>query len=143
MEKLSGILPSNARLKSVDVKDSKPVRPGAPDFGRPKGSNSVQDRMNISAQALQLAADDHLAFKDPKEASRSQIVKNVTDNFFNNRLREALPATESVVSDESDDVVPESVTSEAAVGLLSQVKPKAMTADESGPARGERLDVVG
>ncbi|MFN7262519.1 MAG: hypothetical protein ACK5RO_10955 [Pseudobdellovibrionaceae bacterium] len=142
MEKLSGILPSNARLKSVDTKDSKPVRPGAPDFGRPKGSNSVQDRMNISAQALQLAADDHLAFKDAKEATRTQIVKDVTEKFFNNRLKETLPATEKALADETDEVMPTSVAPEAAVDILAQAKPKAVVTEESGPARGERLNVV-
>ena len=87
MEKLSSILPSNARVKSVDLEDSHPVRPGVPSLGRPTGLTSSQrDRATISPQAKEAAFNETLARRNPREEKSVKIVHSVTDAFFNKRI---------------------------------------------------------
>lgn len=44
MQKISGIIPSSARVSNVDMKEAPPVRPGTPGFGRMEGISSLRDR---------------------------------------------------------------------------------------------------
>ena len=88
MEKLSSILPSNARVKAVDLKDSHPVRPGVPTFGRPEGRNTVADRVSISGLSQEQAAADTLLYRNPKEASRAKIVSDMSKKFFETKIKE-------------------------------------------------------
>lgn len=56
MEKISSIIPNNSRVKSVDVQDSHPVRPGTPSFGRPVGTTAQgreQMRNHLAEQKQQ------------------------------------------------------------------------------------------
>jgi len=87
MEKLSSILPSNSRVKSVDLEDAHPVRPGVPSLGRPMGTTSSQrDRMTISPQAKEAAFNETLAKRNPREDKSVQIAAKITDQFFNSRV---------------------------------------------------------
>lgn len=94
MEKLSSILPSNARIRSVDTKDSKPARPGAPSFGRPQGTLSVQDRFSVSREAVDRAAQDLSALRNGKEFARARMVEDISNKFFETRLKEPAQTTE-------------------------------------------------
>lgn len=91
MDKLSSVLPSSPRVKSVDLKNAKPIRPGAPNFfGAPTGS-TAGDRMNISEAAKDVAFQETLGAHNPRESSRSKMAEEVTRRFFENRLVEAEP----------------------------------------------------
>ncbi len=57
MEKISSIIPTNHRVKSVDMEDSQPVRPGAPSFGRPVGTTSSYREQVRNHLAEQKAAE--------------------------------------------------------------------------------------
>lgn len=88
MEKISSILPSNARLKSVDTQDAHPVRPGVPAMGRPVGRTSSQDRFTVSQQAKDLAFQETLGARNPREDAHVKIADAMTKNFFETRLKE-------------------------------------------------------
>lgn len=100
MDKLSSILPSSPRVKSVDLKNAQPARPGAPLFGRPQGSVS-SDRLTLSSAAKDLAFQETLAARNPREAAQVQIAKDVTRKFFETRLDEPKP---SVTAQAREDV---------------------------------------
>ncbi len=86
MEKLSSILPSNPRVKSVDMTDAQPRRPGAPAFGAPVGRNTVQDRVSLSqAQMPEMIKD--AATYNPRDFRSSKTTDFKTKDFFNNRLK--------------------------------------------------------
>ncbi len=115
MEKLSSILPSNARIRSVDTKDSKPARPGAPSFGRPAGDVSVRDRFTVSKEAVDRAAQDLSALRDGKEFARAKMVEDISNKFFETRLQAPAQTTENILpsevySPESAKAVEESST---------------------------------
>lgn len=101
MEKISSILPSNPRIKSVDLKNSNPVRPGVPTFGQRVGVNTNKDRLTIGDSDLEaVRQQETLAGYNPKEARHAQIASDVTRNFFENRLKEKpVTKTESMVRD--------------------------------------------
>jgi hypothetical protein len=86
MDKISSILPSSARVQSVDIDESPPVRPGAPALGRKAGRNTVADRVSLSQKAKEMAAQETLAVRNPKEASRAKMVEELNKKFFETRL---------------------------------------------------------
>lgn len=99
MEKLSSILPSSSRVASVDLDEAPPARPGAPAFGRKVGRNTVSDRVTLSKQAKEMAAQDTLMGKNPKEVARSKMVDEVNKKFFETRLKpieKESPRTEEI-----------------------------------------------
>lgn len=92
MEKLSSVLPASPRVKSVDLKNAKPVRPGAPRFGAPNGMTSRErDRLMISEQAKEMAFSETMAAKNPREMRQVQMVDDVTRRFFETRLNQPEP----------------------------------------------------
>lgn len=103
MDKISSILSGSPRVKSVDISEAPPVRPGAPSNGRPEGRNSLKDRITLSERAKDLALQDTLAIKNPKETARAKMVDEVSKNFFNTRLapvadEETQPASERALN---------------------------------------------
>lgn len=108
MEKISSILPANARLKSVDTQDAHPVRPGVPAMGRPVGRTSGQDRFTVSQEAKDLAFQETLATRNPREDEHVKIADAMTKNFFETRLQakpasRAEEAMEPIVVPQPDD----------------------------------------
>lgn len=85
MEKISGILPSNSRLKSVDLKNSQPSRPGAPNFGQRMGT-TAGDRLSLSEEAAGRVMQETLAGYNPKEARHAKIAEQMNRNFFDTRV---------------------------------------------------------
>jgi hypothetical protein len=88
MDKLSSILGTSPRVKSVDLTDAHPVRPGTPAFGRPVGTTSIRDRFTVSENAKDLALQDTLGFKNTKESRQAKIAEDVTKKFFETRLQQ-------------------------------------------------------
>ncbi len=89
MEKISGILPSNSRLSSVDTESSQPSRPGAPSTGRPVGSISLnKDRVTLSSRDLPPEALQQITYKNPRDFRHSKIAEGVTKKFFETRLEQ-------------------------------------------------------
>lgn len=88
MEKISRIIPANARTKAVDVSGSQPVRPGAPTYGRPVGRVTrapleVQDRVSLSTAERAITQHEQPAnYRDRVEARRAQIAERVSAKFF-------------------------------------------------------------
>ena len=101
MEKLSGILPSRPRLKSVDMSTAHPVRPGVPAYGRPLGSTALErDRVSLSEQARQLAEASQQAVatpmaqgRKPSELTKAQIADSLSRQFFDTRLNPVVVET--------------------------------------------------
>ena len=77
MEKISGILPSSARVTNVDLREAPPVRPSTPSF-RP------------SRSFFEPAASWKI-----KEMSNASVADEVSDGFFtnyNNKMEVGVPA---------------------------------------------------
>jgi hypothetical protein len=90
MEKISHILPPSRRVVAVDTESSQPVRPGAPNLGRPTSRPEIQDRVSLSALARERSADSGAAASDPsmtykksKESARAKAVEDLAEKFFN------------------------------------------------------------
>jgi len=83
------------KLKSVDLKNEKPARPGAPLFGRPNGTVS-SDRISLSSAAKEMAFQETMgAGRNPKEQANVNIAKEVARKFFETRLDEPVAAVTS------------------------------------------------
>lgn len=120
MEKISGIIASNARTRSVDVSNSQPVRPGAPAYGRPEGKVTkavLEDKISLSS----VDADRPLQTTNYKntagESAKVKIIKDSAARFFESRVPQTLAKdTEAPLSEEMFEKTPEP--------NLSRVKPE-------------------
>lgn len=92
MDKISNILPPSARVRAADVADAQPARPGAPNFGRTEGKNSLGDRVTLSkiAQELrdkggedQAEVETAKTYKNTPENSKKQVIAKMSESFFN------------------------------------------------------------
>ena len=88
MEKISRILPPSRRVTATDVESSQPVRPGAPDMGRPTQRLDIKDRVTLSSLAndramTDRASNDALTYRNPKEGARAKAVEELAQKFFN------------------------------------------------------------
>lgn len=83
MDKISHVLPSTARITSVDTKESQPVRPGAPSFGNPEGISPIHDRVSISAigPASRMQKETAANWKS-KEQKQAEIAAKLSRSFF-------------------------------------------------------------
>ncbi|PWU14608.1 MAG: hypothetical protein C5B49_12895 [Bdellovibrio sp.] len=130
MEKLSSILASSPRVKSVDLSNAHPVRPGAPAFGAPVGS-AVGDRLSLSPEGKDMALREAMAQQGPHINSRNQLAKELTRAYFENRLKtdqfEPMAAAEAGVIDTAEEFSGRAPTTGTAVPASepkgSRVKP--------------------
>lgn len=93
MEKISGILPSSARVAAVDMKES-PVRPGTPAFGRPQGVGGAQSiPTNAGGEAMKKASDMFATQNDwrSKDSRQAAIATEVSNSFFMKKVSEQSP----------------------------------------------------
>lgn len=90
MDKISRILPPSRRVVATDVESSQPVRPGAPEFGRPTTAKplqeplDIQDRVSLSSPANNRNAEP-ATYKNTKEGARARTVEDLAEKFFNPR----------------------------------------------------------
>lgn len=119
MEKISGILKGSARVSSVDLDSAPPVRPGAPSIGGKPGRNTVADRVTLSKRAVELAAQDPISGRNPRDISRAKKVEELNKKFFDTRLKvveKEIPQSQTVADQlfEAEDLAP--VSSEDLMG---------------------------
>ncbi len=88
MEKISNIIPSNARTRSAMVDNSQPVRPGAPTFGRPVGkvttdavTAGIIDRVSLRSQSGEEPAEPP-TYPSGAEGKRKQLENMLAQKFF-------------------------------------------------------------
>lgn len=136
MEKLSGILPSNSRVTSVDLETGPPVRPGAPSFGRKVGQNTIKDKVTLSNQAKEMALQDSFLTgkKNPKEVAQAKMVEDLSKKFFETRLQKpavevAQPVSEQVMNNQVEalNVAPVIATDLQAIAQYDVQEPAAST----------------
>jgi hypothetical protein len=91
MQKISGILPANARVTTVDMKASGVARPGMPSWGREVGVPIAAEKkmQNDAAAKASFVHKEQMQLregsaKDPHVA----IVEKMAENFFVNRAAE-------------------------------------------------------
>lgn len=85
MDKISRILPPSRRVVATDVESSQPVRPGAPDYGRPtRKPLEIQDRVSLSSLANNRSPEP-ATYKNLKEGARARVVDDLAEKFFNPR----------------------------------------------------------
>ena len=93
MDKISNILPPSARVRAAEVADAQPARPGAPNFGRPDGRNSLGDRVTLSKLAQELrekGGEDQAApeaavaktYGNTPENTKKQVIAKMSESFF-------------------------------------------------------------
>jgi hypothetical protein len=87
MDKISRILPPSRRVVATDVESSQPVRPGAPDYGRPTRKTTpqpidIEDRVSLSSLANNRNAEP-TTYKNTKEGARARVVEDLAEKFFN------------------------------------------------------------
>ncbi len=141
MEKISSILPASPRVQSVDLDEAPPARPGAPAFGRKQGRNTVQDRITLSQKAKEMAAQDTMMVRNPKEAARAQKVEELNKRFFETRLQKpevapAGPRTEEIVQDLNEAIE----TSTADIGRARE-NVSQYQAEMAEPLKAQNLSV--
>jgi len=110
MEKISGILAASPRVKSVDLEDAPPARPGAPAMGRKPGRNSIADRVTLSQKAKEIAGQDTMMKKNPKDAASARMVEELSRKFFETRVKpveKEISQSEAVVENISEKTVSE------------------------------------
>ena len=114
MDKISSILPNNARVKTVDLAESHPIRPGTPSFGRPVGANRLGDRVTLSQQALRETTRESALDqakvgtlndgKNPRDAKNVKIADQLTNQFFMKRLEPIQEVKGESLSEEVADL---------------------------------------
>ena len=132
MEKISGIIPSSARVASVDMREAAPVRPGTPGFGRPEGVNNLRDRELSRAMAAPIgerSVEIQQAQLDwrGKEERGAAIAKTMSDRFFAGRKSDI----------DTGAPMGGAVTAGADMGRMA---PLAITAAEGRPVNNRDLD---
>lgn len=136
MEKISGILPKSARVSSVDMKDSAPVRPGTPAFGRPEGVSSLREA--AIGQTASRAAKTHSERMDwkTKDLQQAAMARELSDVFFRSRASQP-----EVVDQTPQGVEPvANYSSELAPSITSTTDSSSEAPTELYP-RGSFLDV--
>lgn len=144
MEKISGILPKSARVSSVDMKDSAPVRPGTPAFGRPEGVSSLREAaIGQTASRAAKIHSDRMDWKT-KDLQQAEMARELSDNFFRSRVSqpEISDSTNVGAPTAGYNAEPASAPAYAPVGTFADVDAQA---DGEVPAelypRGSFLDV--
>ncbi len=95
MTKISGILPSNSRITTIDIANERPLRPGAPSFGQPYAavSNPRDQFQKVTVRDDELSlygADGKMAQvgATPADAKVQAEVKAIDEltNKFNGKI---------------------------------------------------------
>lgn len=110
MEKISRIVPANARTKAVDVSRSQPVRPGAPTWGRPEGkvTKGIEDKVSFSSIAAERPLEPNYT-RGLTDARKTKIAREMTEKFFMERTpQKELTESEGPLSEQMADSISES-----------------------------------
>lgn len=133
MEKISGIIPQNARLASVDMEHARPVRPGVPAFGRPVGKSELADKVTLSSLRKESSVEDFQTYRNPVESRRAKLVEDISNKFFmtkpNPAPQEPKTSEPTLVENEDDN--------------LSEVNEVELREAEGGEISGNKLEEDG
>lgn len=102
MEKISGIIPSSARVTNVDMKDAQPVRSGVPAFGGPQAATRTGNNERLSSTDM-MAGQPSWRQKD---AAKAGIVNDVAQSFFM-KVRPEAPGPKAEAAPEAPLAQPE------------------------------------
>lgn len=80
MNKISGILPSSSRIRSVDLSDGPGRRPGAPELPVSK-PQSLADKFSVTP----------MTDRQRRTQKQTEIINSVSDGFFQKRIQGGLP----------------------------------------------------
>ena len=111
MQKISSILPSSPRVLSVDMKESNPIRPGMPSFGRPEGVSTVRQRnddLSFKASEAQGQMNDWRT----KDTQKAAMAKEISDRFFQERTKESVQNKIEAKPVESEEQIAEAPIAE-------------------------------
>lgn len=112
MEKISQIVRGSSRVASTDMKSASAIRPGTPSFGRPMGE-SVGPSSQVGSTASRAVAL-HKELEDKKTSQNSQMVGQLADQFFMNRVRRPADPSELVGVEDGAPVTAPEVDAELA-----------------------------
>jgi hypothetical protein len=146
MDKISGIIPSSARVSAVDMRDAAPVRSGTPSFGRPDPAGARAAAANGSEvnQAVAQQPGNRQVAGQPQPAAAPQpppmpawqakdnrhasVVSQISDKFFMKNDQPAeLPAPRQM------ELPASSIAAVAAPAVSS--RPSGFKAEEIGSFR--------
>ena len=83
MDKISGIIKSSPRVQSVDIRESSPIRPGTPLFGRPEGISSLNKPVNTLETGVKASAvAETLGGWKAKDQKSAAMAADLTNKFF-------------------------------------------------------------
>ncbi len=110
MDKISGILPSNSRITSVDQRETdKTVRRGAPNFiaelSGKVGSASIP--MNRGAEAI--ITKENLGQGQLKDLRGAEIAQKMSEDFFANRLNDIAGPKAAPTYDVKSQIAPQTL----------------------------------
>ena len=95
MDKISSIIPANARVSTVDMKSSGVARPGTPAFGREVGISHLDPSRQPPNTATVASArlEDQASMRTPAKDKRAEIISQMSDKFFSrkNQMSDDLP----------------------------------------------------
>ncbi len=127
MEKISGILPSSARVTNVDLKNEMPARPGSPLFGRVEGRVTARDKYSKAAAHNRLdvqTLNSHNRYQNPKDASKVRIAEKMANDFFMNNHFKIDPEIEFAEKDVENNLLlaNQKITEETAPEIVDAQK---------------------
>lgn len=148
MEKISGILPSSARVAAVDLKESGTVRPGTPGFGRAEGASALRDaKIGQTASRASKINQEKLDWRS-KDMQNAATVRELSDRFFKGNEKSASDqAIEGVIEREVNLAPVKTATPSVPAGFnLDMLAPAVdATSNEAQPdglhPRGSFIDV--
>ncbi|MCB0347730.1 MAG: hypothetical protein KDD37_02800, partial [Bdellovibrionales bacterium] len=87
MEKISGIIPTNSRISSVDLSKSVPTRRGHPNVGQPQVDASMH-KSALPKTILKQASGAYAQALDLRQRNREDSIKanKIQDEFFQSKM---------------------------------------------------------
>ena len=89
MQKISGILPSSARITTVDLKEAGTARPGSPSWGRPSGESNLKANSIVRSAHRALNRHNELMDVRSKDHMQAEIARRMSENFFKTKAQMA------------------------------------------------------
>lgn len=153
MEKISGILPANARVTTVDLRNSGTSRSGMPNFGRDVGVSAIAERKMAREAAMREAAvqgpnmsgiagqtfetskvansahKDQIGLRTKVSDPKSDIVQKMADDFFMNKARQ--------LELQSEAAIPQEIPAEDSESDELDLAPASTTQTETSAADSE------
>ena len=125
MEKISGILPSNARISTVDLSGSSPIRRGQPGFGQESAELAVRGSAKEKT-VLENVAPAYERFTQSKLKARreAEIAQRASEGFFINQ-KQAMADQQEIVADQKNkltEIKPQSLSTASLAYEFAEAK---------------------